>query len=313
MPYRPLSVALLLWAAAGCGETPPPAAPAPPAPEPTWPTAVPEAPAPAGYTWRTLRHHNVHARLLVPDGAHVTEFDIERTPERPAASFIRLEHRAVTAEIHFDPYAAWLTQGRTLTSAQRTPDNVSGHTELADGGVRVSGYARALRCEVELGGFDRGFLDEALTICASLRPAPPGAWGPPEAFPNGTAVPAGAWVEPSIAGNMGVSLLGPYAPTLYSGWFRLSHTNCPVDYALLGTANGGEAEVKVTRHDTAAGPAYARFARSVRDGVPFDTGARVVAPRAAGCCLAELFPFRTEPPADEIAYVVALCDTTDRG
>jgi hypothetical protein len=109
---------------------------------------------------------------------------------------------------------------------------------------------------------------------------------------------------------VGDSLLGPYAPRLYTGWYGLAHTNCPQDYAALTTLEEGESEVTVTRADSPVGPAHVRLARAVRDGVTFDSGARVVAPRGDGCCSAELFTLRGPPTSEEIAYIVSLCDTT---
>ncbi len=309
----------LLLFLVGCATDEKTAAPLlPAAPEPAWPTVIAEAAAPSGYSWRTLRWQTVHARLLVPDAALVTESD--DTAEAP---FVRIEHRNVTADVFYSPNSAWSVPGASLTPprvggvavdhVRRTTDNVTWQTERADGGVRVSGHARGARCVVDLGPFDRGSVDEAFTLCASLRPPPPGPWGPAVARPNGTAVPTGAWVEPSRAEMVGDSLLGPYAPRIYAGWFGLAHTNCPADYDTIGALGEGEAEVAVTRHDSAAGPAYARLARAARDGVAFASGARVVAPRGEGCCVAEIFPLLAAPSAAEIAYVVALCDTTGRG
>ncbi|MDP2316957.1 MAG: hypothetical protein Q8P41_28955 [Pseudomonadota bacterium] len=292
--------------------------PVPTGPEPAWPTVIAEEAPPPGYSWQTLRRKTVHARLLVPDDAHVTESD-----DDAEAPFVRIEHRAVTADVSYSPGSAWSVLGATTTPARVggvdvdqvriTTDNVTWQTSLPDGGVRVSGYARGARCVVELGPFDRGFIDEAFTICASLRLPPVGPWGPAVAKPSGTAVPTGAWVEPSRAEMVGDSLLGPYAPRIYTGWFGLAHTNCPADFATLGAAGEGEVEVAVTRHDSASGPAYARQARSARDGVAFASGARVVAPRGDGCCVVELFPFLAAPSSAEIDYAVALCDTTGSG
>lgn len=314
-PSLPLGPFLLLLAACTPEE---PAAPVPTGPEPAWPTVIAEEPAPPGYSWQTVQRETVHARVLVPDGAAVTES--EAGAEAP---FVRIQHRAVTADVTYSPGSAWWVPGATATpprvagapveNVRHTPDNVAWQSERPGGGVLVTGYARGSRCVVELGPFDRAFVDEAFTICASLRPPPPGPWGPAVAKPSGTSVPTGAWVEPSRAEMVGDSLLGPYAPRIYTAWFGLAHTNCPADYATLGVAEGTEAEVTVTRQDSAVGPAYVRRSRAVRDGVAFDSAARVVAPRGNGCCVVELFPFQGAPSSAEIDYVVALCDTTGRG
>jgi hypothetical protein len=311
-----LSLAPLLLVLVGCASDAPPP-PAPTGPDPAWPTVPAEATAPPGYTWTTLRHETVHARLLVPDDAAVTEVtEVDAGAARPV---VRVAHQAVTAELTFNPHAAWLSPGVLRapvggagSAVRQTPDNIAWQAELPDGGVRVSGYARGVQCVVELGPFDRGATEEAFTVCASLRPPALGEWGPAAAKPNGTAVPAGAWVEATRGELIGDSLLGPYAPRLYAGWYGLAHTNCPADYATLGTATAGEAEVAVTRVDSAGGPAHLRLGRATRDGVTFTSSARLVAPRGEGCCSVELFPFRTPPSDAEIAYLVRLCDTTGR-
>ncbi len=301
---------LLLALAACAPDAAPPAARAVPAgPEPAWPTVIAEDAAPEGYSWQTLRHAQLHARLLVPDGAYVTKHD----GDPPT---IRIENAGIVATLSYTPRAAWYVPGPLATPARfgdslrETPNNVAWQVEIPDGGARVVAYARGAACEVTVGPFDRKDLAAAFTLCASLRPPPPGPWGPPGPRPASTAIPTGAWVEPSRAEMVGDSLLGPYAPRIYTGWYGLAHTNCPKDYAVLATVEEGESDVAVTRADSPAGPAHVRLARATRDGVTFTSGARVVAPRGDGCCSAELFPFRGPPSIDEIAYIVSLCDTT---
>ena len=269
-----------------------------------WPTTIAEAPAPAGASWQTLRHANVHARLLVPDGAEISESDSLDEDDVP---WIRVTFRALTAELTYAPTAAWYVAEAPAT-ARRTPDSVAWQTEQADGGLKVTAYARGVKCVASLGAFDRAWLEQAYQLCASVRPPPLGAWA---AAPgrSSTRVPDGAWVEPRRGEMLGDSLLGPYAPRLYAGWFGIAHAHC-AEPATLGVAEGAEGTVTVTRRDTAGGPAYVRSARATRKGVTFDAGVRIVAPRGDGCCVAEVFPLVGVPSGAELDYVVALCDTT---
>jgi len=292
-----MSVAVLALLVACGGEPPPPPPVAPRGPDPAWPTVLAEAQAPAGHAWQTLRHERVHARLLVPTGATVTD----SAPGEEEA-FVEVAHRAVTARLTFSPHGAWSAPAADPAQPTTVVD-----TELPDGGLRVTGYGRGVQCVVTLGPFDRASRDAARTVCGSVRPPPLGAWTRRD---DGSDVPAGAWVEPKRPDMVGDSLLGVYAPRLYAGWFGLTQKYCPTDYATLEATADGESSVTVTRADSPAGPAYVRQSRATRQGVTFASGTRVVAPRADGCCFVELFPLG-EPASDaEVSYAVALCDTT---
>lgn len=269
-----------------------------------WPTTIAEAPAPAGARWQTLRHANVHARLLLPDGAEISESDSLDEDDVP---WVRATVRVLTAELTYAPTAAWYA-ALAPEGARRTADNVAWQAELPDGGLRVTAYARGVRCVATLGPFDRAWLEQAYQLCGSVRPPPVGAWQPAPGR-SSTMVPEGAWVEPRRGEMLGDSLLGPYAPRLYAGWFGIAHAHCDPP-ASLEALEGTEATVAVTRRDTAGGPAYVRSARATRNGATFDSGVRIVAPRGDGCCVAEVFPLFEAPSDAEIEYVVAMCDTT---
>ncbi len=313
---------LFFGCAPPAADTPAVIAPVADVPGPPWPTVPEESPAPAGYSWQTLRHQTVHVRLLVPDGAKVTErVDEEKVPT------IEVVHRGLSAVLEVDvgeawrmPYLAAPVEGAPPTPPgpfvriDRAPLNVTVQTERAGGAVQVLGLTRGARCVVNLDPFERGptWIDTAFRICSSLRPAPLGPWGPRVAKQNGTQVPEGAWVEPARPSIVGDSLLGAYAPRLYAGWFVLSHTYCPAGLAAMEAPAAGESEVTVTPRETIVGPAYVRLARAVREAVAFDWGARVVAGRGQGCCVAELPPLVGAPSPLELEYIVALCDTTER-
>ena len=116
---------------------------------PPWPTVPDEAPAPAGYSWQTLRHQTLHARLLVPDGAKVAE----RVDEEGVPS-IELVHRGLSAVLAFDigeawrmPYLAPPQEGASaappgrFVRIDRAPLNVTVQLERAGGAAQVRAHA----------------------------------------------------------------------------------------------------------------------------------------------------------------------------
>ena len=288
-----------------CAEEAPPAPTGPVLSERPWPTTAAESPAPAGTTWQTLRHTRVQARVLVPDGAVVTSSDEETKDDEP---FIRIQWGSLRADLTYEPSSAFYA-AEAPANARRAGETLIWQTEQPEGGVKVTGLARGLRCTAVLGAFDRSWIDAAFQLCGSIRPAPLGTWGPAPGQGN-TQVPEGAWVEPRRPEMLGESLLGPYAPRLYAGWFAVAHAHCPADPTTLGTATGTETAVTLQQRETSMGPATIRRSRATRGGVTFDAGARVVAPRGDGCCVAEVFPLFEGPSDAEIDYVLALCDTT---
>jgi hypothetical protein len=273
---------------------------------------VTEAAPPAGATWQTLQHHDVLARLLVPDGAEVTESDDERgvssvtVASGPITAVLTAARAPDLAGLASTPPAF---EGAAAARVVRTADNVTFQLEPGGGATRIVGLARGVRCTVDLDAFARTFpnVDAAFRLCSSVRPPPLGAWDRPDKT-NVTAVPAGAWLAETRASVVGDSLLGPYAPKLSAGWFTISHTNCPADYDALGAAARGEAGVTTSHHDSAGGPAYVRVARS--DRAPMVSSARVTAPRTDGCCVVDFATLFDPPSSAELDYVVALCDTT---
>lgn len=285
-----------------CASEEPAATPVAVAPEPAWPTVLAEDPAPAGFSWQTVRHQSVQARMLVPDGVDVVPS--EEDAETPSVTVGR---RPLAAVLGYEPRSVWLLHDAPA-DARRTADTVAWSMEQPDGGLRVVAFARGLRCTIDLSPFDRGYLDQALTVCGSVRPAPLGKWAPPPGA-SATAVPDGAWVGPRRPEMLGESLLGPYAPKLYAGSFSIAHAHCPDDAALTAT-KPGEVSVALTRRSSALGPATVRTAQGERGGTIFESSVRVVAPRGDGCCIAEVSPFAAAVSEPELDYVVALCDTT---
>jgi len=286
---------------------------------PPWP-AAPDTPPPPGFSWRTVHHETVHARLLVPDGAKVElgrdGFDYPR---------VNVTVDKETVFVQFDSGAGQL--GATMAKQPPTvyalptqkahvgPENLAARYRTHPGDLRIIGYAHGVKCDYEpKGAVPEATLARIYTVCASLRSPAPGAWrrATPEERAHGgmTDVPEGAWVEGALPKTPG-SLLRPgeFVARLYMGGLAVNGSRCPPTMQILRELDPGEAEVAVEERQTAGGDVWIRRVTEEYQGDRYPGPTILFARRAGKCCKAVVVPWTKPASAEQIDYAIALCDT----
>jgi hypothetical protein len=277
-------------------------------PSPPFP-AAPEGPAPIGFSWETIHHQRVSARVLVPSG-----WLIERKFDAQYVGFVRLQGDEEAVDIEYNGGAGSAERG-LLAKPPRPPDEGAAIKRVENEGPAVAvdyvtgkpprriieSFARGLSCKARpFRG--RTLATESFAICASLRPAGPGALQRrADLAPLLTAAPEHAVIEmrsDATILSMG-SLQVMVSPTHFDTMGLLA------DQKIAGPH---ERNVEVTIRQRPEGPVYLR--RSVRMIGAKDTwdhlGVTVV--KSGRECLAHFNPFVRPPTAAEIDYGIAMCD-----
>jgi len=340
----PAAIALAIVLASGCGPTPSapssgdssattgPAAAArssssapgsteagPVLPSPHWPVPQPATPV-TGFEERTIHHETIHASVLVPKGARVSD---ARDPNGYPQVEIEVDRETVL--LQFDSGIGAL--GPSLAKTPPTvyglatemvtvgPDAVAARYRDSRGNLRILGIAPGVKCKLEpVLDVPAATLDKVYTVCASLRSPPPGAWRAATAEERShggmTAVPAGAWVEGSLPATAG-SLLRPgrFKAQMHVAGMVVAGGPCPSSFEGLSDKEPNEIDVHVEKRTASGGDVWIRKAVDRYDGASYPGATTVLSPRAGGCCRVGFIPWTTPPSAAAVDYAVALCET----
>jgi hypothetical protein len=289
---------------------------APPAPREAAPAEAHEA----RFTWHTVNHETIHARVLVPNGGKADY-------TRDAYGYPRV-HIAVDeawVSLQFDSGIGHLASslGATPPTVHGLPtekvqigsDHVALRYRTKMGDLRIMGYAPGVTCSFEtFREVPEPTLERIFTVCASLRSPPLGAWrratSEERAHGGMTDVPEGGWVEPGPPQHPGRFFMpGKFVARLYLGGLVINGAVCPPSLDMLQKPDVNEAAVEVEVRSTAAGDAWIRKAIEEYDAARFPGTTVIYAARAGGCCRAEFVPWTAPPTSAQIDQAIALCDT----
>ena len=294
-------------------ERPPTPAPAPVPevmPSPPFP-AAPEGPAPIGVSWQTVHHGIVAARLLVPSG-----WRIEKRRGDQNVPVVRLVGADEEVDISFNGGTGSAERG-LLAKPPRYQGAVIKRVSNEGPAVAVDyvagtpprrvieSFARGLSCKARLFR-GRTLAGESFAICASVRPAGPGAiQRRPDVAPLLTAVPEHAVVDRK--GDATILFMGSLHAVV-----RPTRFDTKALLTFLRKAAPDERKVEVTIRPSAEGPVYLR--RSVIVIGEKDTldEVAITTVRSGRECNAHLTPFLRPPTPAEIDYAIALCDTLSK-